>query len=630
MKFLEAPTRHLMFTGKGGVGKTSLACSTAISLADAGARVLLVSTDPASNLDEVLETRLGPTPTPVESVPGLQAMNIDPEAAARAYRDRQVGAYRDVLPDAAIASIEEQLSGACTTEIATFDKFSKLLGEAAATAEFDHVLFDTAPTGHTLRLLELPAAWSGFLDASSAGTSCLGPLSGLQAQRQLYAATVLALCDGAVTTVILVSRPERSALDEAERTRGELAGLGVTNLHLVVNGVLEGANPGDEFAMALESQGRTALAHIPVRLASLPSSRVPLQALDLVGVPALRDLFAPIAAARTEPVLAEPAGDLPPSLASMIPGLARHGRGVIMTMGKGGVGKTTIASAIAVELARLGHQVHLSTTDPAAHLDASLARTVPGLEVSRIDSGAETRAYRAEVMAASSNLDAAGRDLLEEDLRSPCTEELAVFRAFARKVALGLDGFVVLDTAPTGHTLLLLDATEAYHRQVSHTMSELPEAIRELLPRLRDPEFTRILVVTLAEATPVHEAAGLQRELLRAGIRPYGWVLNQTLLLLKLTDPRLRGRQGHQLEHVREVLREHTDNAVLVPWMRTEPVGTEGLQAMLRRGHGELATGAPAGLARSQAVGPSATVSERADLPLPKAFEPREDSGASS
>ena len=586
MTFWAKATRHLFFTGKGGVGKTSLSCATAIALADRGKRVLLVSTDPASNLDEVLGVRLSSRPTPVAGVPRLHALNIDPEAAAREYRERMVGPYRGVLPNAAVASIEEQLSGACTVEIAAFDEFSKLLGDAAATADFDHVVFDTAPTGHTLRLLQLPAAWTGFLESNAGGTSCLGPLSGLQSQQALYAATVRALSDAASTTVVLVSRAERSALAEAERTRVELSSLGVANLRLALNGVFRASDAADSIARALESRGRESLENIPRGLASLPRTEVPLMPFGLVGIDALRALLGGNAAAHG-PAAAHAAGrngnGLPPSLASLIDGIAARGRGVVMTMGKGGVGKTTIASAIAVELARRGYRVHLSTTDPAAHVDASLAARVPGLEVSRIDPVAETRAYQAEALAAASaGLDEDGRRLLEEELRSPCTEEIAVFRAFARKVDAGKDGFVVLDTAPTGHTLLLLDATEAYHRQVSRTMSDLPESVRQLLPRLRDPDYTKILIVALAEATPVHEAAMLQQDLLRARITPHAWVINQSLAPLELTDPVLVSKQEGEHVHIDEVLRDHAARVALVPWMAEEPVGPDGLERLVQ------------------------------------------------
>lgn len=542
--------------------------------------MLLVSTDPASNLDEVLGHKLSGAPAAIPGADGLQALNIDPEAAAQAYRNRIVGPYRGKLPEAIVRSMEEQLSGACTMEIAAFDEFARLLGEATATADFDHVIFDTAPTGHTLRLMTLPTAWSGFLDSNTSGTSCLGPLAGLQKQRAIYESSVAALADGQRTTLVLVSRPQKAALDEAERTSGELTAIGVGNQRLILNGVFRACCSEDKVAAAWEKRGTRALRVKSGFLSRLPVSEVALQAHNLLGIPALRELVG-----RREDKEAGPNGhpaELPAleSLSELVGDLARAGRGVIMTMGKGGVGKTTVAAAIATELARRGFRVHLSTTDPAAHV-AAAAGQVDGMEVSRIDPQGETKAYVGQVMATTGkNLDASARALLEEDLRSPCTEEIAVFRAFARIVAGGEDRFVVLDTAPTGHTLLLLDATEAYHREIARKASDLPEDVQQLLPRLRDPQFTRVLLVTLPEATPVHEAGALQTDLRRAQIEPFAWVINQSIARAKTRDPVLLARGVDEAPYIREVSGKLSRRAAIVPWVPEEPVGPERLRQL--------------------------------------------------
>jgi arsenite/tail-anchored protein-transporting ATPase len=563
---IQNPTRILFFTGKGGVGKTSAACATAIALADEGKRVLLVSTDPASNLDEVLGVALSATPTDVPRVPGLAALNIDPVQAAHEYRERVVAPYRGVLPATAIKSIEEQLSGACTVEIAAFDEFSKLLGDPAATAAFDHVIFDTAPTGHTLRLLALPAAWSTFIDSNVGGTSCLGPLAGLEAHKLLYAASNAALRDAGQTTLVLVARAERSSLTEAERTRAE---LGVANVRLIVNGIFLARDVSDATAVAMEARGRAALSALPVGLRGLARVDVPLLPFALVGVEALRKM-GELEQGATESTSMPPTSTFQGEhLETLIDELAKSGSGVVMTMGKGGVGKTTVAARIASELARRGLAVTLTTTDPAAHVEQAVRELRSGasqLQVTRIDPARETRRYTDEVLAtAGSGLDAQGKALLEEDLRSPCTEEIAVFRAFAETVARGEDGFVVIDTAPTGHTLLLLDAAEAYHHEVLRKPSGSPEAVQRLSPRLRDPEFTYVLIVTLPEATPIHEAMQLERDLARADIRPFAWVVNQSLTPLAVSDPVLCARRATEATHLQELV-NHAARMVLEPW----------------------------------------------------------------
>jgi arsenite-transporting ATPase len=573
-------TRYLFFTGKGGVGKTSLSCATALKLAESGKRVLLVSTDPASNLDEVLETKLTNKPTSIAGVPRLYAMNINPVEAAAAYRERLIGPMRGLLPEAALRSMEEQLSGSCTVEIAAFDEFSGLIGNPDTTKDYDHIIFDTAPTGHTLRLMSLAKAWDQFLDKNTSGTSCLGPLAGLEKQRAVYEGTVKTMADASATTLVLVSRPQLAALREADRTSKELRALGVRNQCLIINGIFETKCLNDVTAQALQRRGEAALAAAKDFISSLPSFVVPLRPINILGLGGLRVMLdGDVITALVPQLESEWTPPDMQSLESLVADVEKQGSGVIMTMGKGGVGKTTVAAAIAVMLARRGHAVHLSTTDPAAHVAQTLAGQVNGLTLSKIDPAAETTAYQAEVMRAQGDkLDAAGRALLEEDLRSPCTEEIAVFRAFAREVGQGTNRFVVLDTAPTGHTLLLLDASEAYNRELQRqSRSTQPEAVLHLLERLRDPAFTRILLVTLPEATPVHEAAALQEDLRRAHIEPFAWVINQSLLNSGSCDPLLQRREETEHRYLLEVVDKQSTRTAWLPWQPEEPVGPDAL-----------------------------------------------------
>jgi len=585
LKFLAHPTRFLFFTGKGGVGKTSLASATAVALADQGARVLLVSTDPASNLDKMLGVPLSNHPSEVPGVKNLKVLNIDPTAAAEAYRMRVLAQMPVETSEKERANVREQLSGACTTEIAAFDEFVGHLTQDEDDDEaFDHVVFDTAPTGHTLRLLSLPKAWTGFLEGNDRGASCLGPHSGLKMQEARFQSALAVLADVTSTTIILVARAEVGALTEAGRTSEELRQLGLANQRLVVNGVFRASDQNDKTAAALEDVGRKALADIPASLRALPCDEVPLRSFNMMGLNALRALLSggenEVIVAGTGDVPAE--RDLPP-LGSLIDQLAEPGHGLIMVMGKGGVGKTTIAAIIALGLVRRGHSVHLSTTDPAAHLAMTLAGNVAGLTVDRIDPKAETERYIEKMLAnRRSDLDEEGLALLREDLRSPCTEEVAVFHAFSRIVGEARSAFVVLDTAPTGHSLLLMDATGAYHRQMTQSIKITGATGRVVTPlmRLQDPALTRVLLVTLPETTPVLQAEALQNDLRRAQIEPYAWIINRSLLATGTKDPLLRQRIRAECEQINRVRAGMAKAVFFLPWQAEPPVGVRQLQAL--------------------------------------------------
>ncbi|ENY6786382.1 arsenical pump-driving ATPase [Providencia rettgeri] len=581
MKFLENIPRYLFFTGKGGVGKTSISCATAIRLAEQGKRVLLVSTDPASNVGQVFGQTIGNTIQPITSVPGLSALEIDPQAAAQQYRARIVDPIKGVLPDDVVSSINEQLSGACTTEIAAFDEFTGLLTDASLLTRFDHIIFDTAPTGHTIRLLQLPGAWSSFIERNPDGASCLGPMAGLEKQREQYAHAVEVLSDPTRTRLVLVARLQKSTLQEVARTHLELATIGLKNQYLVINGVLPKTEAAtDILASAIWGREQEAQANLPSDLSGLPTDTLFLQPVNMVGVSALSGLLS------TQPETALSSADFIqqrpdiPSLSVLVDDIARNKHGLIMLMGKGGVGKTTMAAAIAVRLAEMGFDVHLTTSDPAAHLSTTLNGRLNNLQVSRIDPHEETERYRQHVLETKGrDLDEAGKRLLEEDLRSPCTEEIAVFQAFSRVIREAGKRFIVMDTAPTGHTLLLLDATGAYHREIAKKMGESGHFTTPMM-QLQDPERTKVLLVTLPETTPVLEAANLQTDLERAGIHPWGWIINNSLSIADTHSPLLRLRAQQERLQIESVKKLHASRVALVPVLASEPTGIDKLKQL--------------------------------------------------
>lgn len=568
-------TKYLFYTGKGGVGKTSAACATAVTLADSGKKVLLISTDPASNLQDVFKTNLTNKGVPIKEVPNLVVANLDPVQAAAEYRESVIAPYRGMLPDAVLNSMEEQLSGSCTVEIAAFNEFSYFITDDTIQKEYDHVIFDTAPTGHTLRMLQLPSAWSNFISESTHGASCLGQLAGLESKKEIYKKAVETLSDGILTTLILVTRPESAPLKEAERASGELANIGVKNQILIMNGMT--IYYDDNISESLYHKQEKALKEIPESLKNLKTYQIPLRAYNITGMDNVRalltsDSYVP----RNETVKAQNIAQL----AEVVEDLYQNHKKVIFTMGKGGVGKTTIAAAIAMGLSERGEKVHLTTTDPAAHLKFVINES-SGITLSHIDEHAELKKYQEEVLAkARETMSDEDIAYIEEDLRSPCTQEIAVFRAFAQIVEKSVNEIVVIDTAPTGHTLLLLDSTQSYHREIQRSQGDIPESVKKLLPRLRNADETEVIIVTLAEATPVYEALRLEEDLQRANIATKWWVINSSLYHTGTTNQMLAAKASNEIEWINKVDKHTNGKFAIIGWSPYEIKG-EKLKGIL-------------------------------------------------
>ena len=566
-------TKYLFYTGKGGVGKTSAACATAVALADTGKKVLLISTDPASNLQDVFSTELNNKGVPIINVPNLIVANLDPIQAAAEYRESVISPYRGLLPDSVLNNMEEQLSGSCTVEIAAFNEFSKFITDQKVQEAYDYIVFDTAPTGHTLRMLQLPSAWSNFISENAHGASCLGQLSGLESKKEIYKNAVKTLANGALTTLILVSRPEETPLKEAERASEELSDIGVNNQILIINGVL--SDYDDIISTSLFQKQQRALSNIPTGIKDLVTYVIPLRAYNITGIENVRALLTKDnQIIRDELINATTI----PQLKDVIDDLYQSNKKVIFTMGKGGVGKTTIAASIALGLAAKGRKVHLTTTDPAAHLKFVISEN-NNITLSHIDEKEELRKYQEAVLSkARETMSEDDIAYVEEDLRSPCTQEIAVFRAFAEIVDKADDQVVVIDTAPTGHTLLLLESTQSYNQEIKRSQGDIPESARKLLPRLRNVNETEVIIVTLAETTPVYEAMRLEEDLKRAKINTKWWVINSSLYKTGTTNILLSAKASNEIEWINKVDAHSNGNFALISWSADEVKGEKLLE----------------------------------------------------
>ena len=559
-------TKYLFFTGKGGVGKTSTACATAVALADEGKKVLLISTDPASNLQDVFETELDGKAKPIKGVDNLEVINLDPLEAAHNYKESVVAPFRGKLPDSVIESMEEQLSGSCTVEIAAFNEFSNFITNSKINTDYNHIIFDTAPTGHTLRMLQLPSAWTDFISESTHGASCLGQLSGLESKKEIYKKAVENLSDKSLTTLVLVTRPDKTPLNEVARASKELSEIGIKNQILVINGILE--NYDDDLSESIFNKQKLALENMPEMLTEFDTYTIALRSYNITGIDSIRNL---LKKDQINEQKVEVKGKLF-NLDDIVSDLVKNNRKVIFTMGKGGVGKTTIASSVALKLSKLGKKVHLATTDPADHIKFMIDSS-SGISMSHIDEKEELKKYQDEILEnARKTMSEDDVAYIEEDLRSPCTQEIAVFRAFAELVEKADDEIVVIDTAPTGHTLLLLDSTLSYHQEVQRTQGQIPESVKNLLPRLRGEE-TEVLIVSLAEATPFYEAYRLEEDLTRASIHTNWWIVNSSLYKANPSNKMLSAKANEEVKWINKILDHTSGKLAVIEWTKEDLCG---------------------------------------------------------
>lgn len=559
-------TKYLFFTGKGGVGKTSTACATAVALADEGKKVLLISTDPASNLQDVFETELDGKAKPIKGVDNLEVINLNPLEAAHNYKESVVAPFRGKLPDSVIESMEEQLSGSCTVEIAAFNEFSNFITNSKINTDYNHIIFDTAPTGHTLRMLQLPSAWTDFISESTHGASCLGQLSGLESKKEIYKKAVENLSDKSLTTLVLVTRPDKTPLNEVARASKELSEIGIKNQILVINGILE--NYDDDLSESIFNKQKLALENMPDMLTEFDTYTIALRSYNITGIESIRNL---LKKDQINEQKVEVEGKLF-NLDDVVSDLVKNNRKVIFTMGKGGVGKTTIASSVALKLSKLGKKVHLATTDPADHIKFMIDSS-SGISMSHIDEKEELKKYQDEILEnAKKTMSEDDVAYIEEDLRSPCTQEIAVFRAFAELVEKADDEIVVIDTAPTGHTLLLLDSTLSYHQEVQRTQGQIPESVKNLLPRLRGEE-TEVLIVSLAEATPFYEASRLEEDLTRASIHTNWWIVNSSLYKANPGNKMLSAKANEEVKWINKILDHTSGKLAVIEWTKEDLCG---------------------------------------------------------
>jgi arsenite-transporting ATPase len=601
-------TQYIFFSGKGGVGKTSMACTHAVRYADEGKRTLIVTTDPASNLADTFEQSIGHQVTPITGVPNLWAMEIDPDQATQEYIDRAMAPIRAAFPPQIVQVMEEQMSGPCTAEVAAFDRFTDFLETPADNgAAFDVVIFDTAPTGHTIRLLELPAEWSQSINAASSGSgqTCIGPAAAIQDAKHKYERALEAMRESDQTTFIFVLHPEAISIKETRRAIGELRKLGIENYRLIINSIIpsEGAqNP--LFAARLEMQTRY-LAQIETDL-PYPKQRMSLLAGEIKGVQRLRQVgkifFDGAAAAKTfEAERVQSQAEMVATPLEDVRALLQPNghRRTVFFAGKGGVGKTVASCITAVWLARQGYKTLLLTTDPAAHLGDVLDSPVgdeitpvkgqPNLWAVKIDPKAAAETYKERILedARQRGRPESAIIVMEEELNSPCTEEMAAFDKFIEYASQDEWQAVVFDTAPTGHTLRLLELPVDWSKQIDVKIFASVDAsaaddvakqrFGKVIEMMRDPGQSTFAFVMYPEGTPILEAWRAARELGTVGIQPGLVVANMVIPPGQANTAFTHARRSMQEKYLLDIAERFRLPLAQIPLLPHEIKGLEML-----------------------------------------------------
>lgn len=591
-------TKYIFFSGKGGVGKTTMASATAIHYALSGKKTLIVTTDPASNLADVFEQEIGHKITPIKGIDKLYAMEIDPDEATREYKERIIAPFREAMPEDVIASIDEQLNGPCTTEVASFDRFIDFMeGD-----EYDIIVFDTAPTGHTIRLLELPVDWSKHIEEASKGTgqTCLGPVQTIQESKDKYDRATALLRNPERTSFIFVMRPEELSLYETIRASKELETLGIQAGEVIINGILpEEVCEIEFFRKKYEAQQKV------IKLAEngIATSKryMLLRDNEVKGIEALkgvaRELFngvKPDFTIKSEQHLRPQGPDLvKPDLTHLL--LSKGQTKSLFFTGKGGVGKTTISCITALYTAQRGFKTLLVTTDPAAHIGEVLGVEIGSEPIAvtenlfavMVDQVEAFKEYKERVLNEARGKYSEDMILaMEEELNSPCTEEMAAFDKFVQFIESRDYDVIVFDTAPTGHTLRLLSLPFDYAKQVelmvSAQQTEIKESsqnrFREIINILKDKERTIFSLVLYPESTPIIESYRAMLDLRDAGIETQLVVANMILPEEVCTNNFFRNRRQMQMRHLQDIRQKFNLPVLQFPLMQEEIKGLSKLK----------------------------------------------------